>query len=101
MGRSRNVKKFKIELSKPNLDDPDQTSDDFAGTIVHEMLHQASYDHPVRSDHKRYYTQFSGNLVYEATWCVRSRGIDDIYASVSGSLSADRLQGSEKTWLRE
>jgi hypothetical protein len=52
-------------LGKGNI-----ASDYWAGTIVHEIMHTFSYDHPKYNENKDYYNQFKGNFVYETGWCI-------------------------------
>ncbi len=84
IGSSRIVKKdITINLRSDRLSTLD--ANNWAGLIVHEILHFYSYDHNEFDENKDYYEQFKGNFVYETDWCVSSEGNEKEYANVSGS----------------
>ena len=55
----------------------------WAGVIIHEILHNWSYDHPVVTNGD--FSSIPGNFVYEAGWCFERQGA----YKVPGSLGLD------------
>jgi hypothetical protein len=72
LGSTRNVKEdltmyiVKDKMGRKN-------SDYWAGVILHEILHVYTYEHPGYDQEKDYYEQFTGNMMFEAEWCVSGK----------------------------
>jgi hypothetical protein len=82
-GDSRNVEQdIIINLNYSFI--PKLDADDWAGTIVHEILHVYSYQHPIFDESKDHYEQFKGHFVYETGWCVSGDGDEAAYQIRAG-----------------
>jgi hypothetical protein len=80
IGYSRFIEKEDLTINLNSVKIPKYDADEWAGVIVHEIMHLHSYTHKEYDTKMGHHEQFKGNLTYETGWCVSSKGDEQEYA---------------------
>ncbi len=79
IGYSRFLEKADLTINLNSVHIFGYDVDEWAGVIVHEIMHLHSYEHKEFDEKSNLYEQFKGNLTFETGWCVSSNGDDQEY----------------------